>query len=412
MRVNGFVRHVSVLLSGAVLAQAVPLLASPLLARLYTPAEFGLLALYLAVVQSLLTLACWRYDLSIVLAQSDAEAGQLLQLCRRLALFSAALFSLLLAWLAYPLSTLLRSPSLAPWLWLAGGHVLLLALLQTAHYWFTRRQQYGVISRHKMGQSSATVAAQIGLGLVPTMGISGLVAGTLIGQAAAAWPLWRRLRREAPERRPSCRRQRLLLRRYRRMPLFNGPNAVVDAVRLNGIPLLLAHAFSQALLGQFALAWRLLQAPVSLINSALSQVLFQKMAAADPHSLPPLLRRALLWLALAGALPFALLYLYAPALFPWLFGAQWQTAGDIARILTPWLYLNFITSPLSGFFLVAGRQLALLLFSLAYAATPLALIYTHRGDMLDTLNRVSMGMSALLLLLIAMLWRLSKRPAP
>ncbi len=417
MRLKGYwqqhplLRHVSILLSGTVLAQAIPLLVSPLLTRLYTPAEFGLLTLYLAVVNGLLTVACWRYELTIVMAKTDAEARSLLRLCGRISLISCALFCLLLSVGAEAMAAWLRSPALAPWLWLAAVHVLLLALLQSAVYWLTRRRQYGLISRNKVAQSSGTAAAQIGLGLVPALGVTGLVAGTLIGHAAAAWPLWRHVRPELARGRLDRRRQWVLLKRYRRMPLLNGPNALVDAVRLNGIPLMLGYGFSQALLGQFALAWRLLQAPVSLVNSAVSQVLFQQMAAADPPALRRLLRRSLLILALAGALPFTGLYLLAPTVFPWLFGAQWQLAGDLARVLTPWLYLNFITSPLSGFFLITQRQLPLLLFSLAYAATPLLLIYHSEQDLLGTLQRVSVGMSLLLLVFIGMLWLLGNRRA-
>lgn len=398
------------LLTGTVLAQLIPLLASPLLTRLYTPTDFGLLALYLAVVNALLTLACLRYEPAIIMASDDADAARLLHLCRRISVITALLFTLLLLLYADPLAALLRSPDLSFWLYLAGAHVLLLALLQISLNWLNRRQQYRLMSRNKVLQSTTTTTAQIGLGLVPTWGVTGLVVGTLAGQFAALWSLQHRIRSDLPVQKDTPGRQKALLYRYRHMPLLNGPNAVVDALRLNGINFMLAHAFSQALLGQFTLAWRIVQAPVSLINSALSQVLFQKMAATPPAELPRLLRRSLGSLALAGALPFALLYATAPSLFPWIFGQEWHTAGDIARVLTPWLYLNFISSPLSGFFLISQRQLPLLLFSVVYALTPLLLIYHHQGNLLDTLGQVSAAMSVLLLIFIAMIGVYSRKP--
>ena len=47
---GGFVRNVVTLMTGTAIAQAIPILISPILTRLYTPNEFGILALYMAVV--------------------------------------------------------------------------------------------------------------------------------------------------------------------------------------------------------------------------------------------------------------------------------------------------------------------------------------------------------------------------
>ena len=111
--------------------------------------------------------------------------------------------------------------------------------------------------------------------------VGGLLIGQTIGQAWAFVNLGRKakpLHRPLPPEAPTLWQ---VARRYRRMPLLNGLNAFVDAVRLNGINLLVG-SYSVASLGQFNLAWRCLEVPLALINAAVGQVFFHKLATLRP----------------------------------------------------------------------------------------------------------------------------------
>ncbi len=172
-------------------------------------------------------------------------------------------------------------------------------------------------------------------------------------------------------------------RRYRRMPLLNGLNAFVDAVRLNGINLLVG-SYSVASLGQFNLAWRCLEVPLALINAAVGQVFFHKLATLRPGQMRPLVRQVTKRVLIIGTAPFVLLYILSPWLFPLLFGSGWTEAGSFARALTPWLFILLVTSPLSTLFVVTENQDWLLLFSVVYAAVPLAWLWFSPYSLLTT----------------------------
>ena len=160
--------------------------------------------------------------------------------------------------------------------------------------------------------------------------------------------LWRPLPQEAPS-------LRWVARRYRRMPLLNGPNALADALRLNGIQLLIAN-YSVSALGQFQTAWRYLDAPLILINGAVAKVFFQKLSTIEPGQMRPLVRVTIKRAVLIGIVPFALIYVLSPWLFPFLLGARWADSGSFARALTPWLFMLLITSPISNLFVVTEHQ--------------------------------------------------------
>jgi len=55
---NGFARNVLTLISGSVLAQIIAVAAAPILTRLYSPEEFGILALYTSIVTMLEVRTC------------------------------------------------------------------------------------------------------------------------------------------------------------------------------------------------------------------------------------------------------------------------------------------------------------------------------------------------------------------
>ena len=76
-----FLRNVSIMLTGTASGQLVSILLSPILTRLYSPQQFGVLSVYIAVVSILAVIASLRYELTIPLASSDDDAINLVAVC-------------------------------------------------------------------------------------------------------------------------------------------------------------------------------------------------------------------------------------------------------------------------------------------------------------------------------------------
>ena len=53
-------------MSGTMIAQAVPVLVSPVLTRLYSPAELGNLALFVSIINVAGTVIAGRYEMAIL----------------------------------------------------------------------------------------------------------------------------------------------------------------------------------------------------------------------------------------------------------------------------------------------------------------------------------------------------------
>ncbi|HAR97006.1 MAG TPA: hypothetical protein DCR97_13765 [Deltaproteobacteria bacterium] len=87
---DGFVRNTAVLMGGTTIAMVAPIIAFPLLTRLYTPHQFGV---FVSIVSVLSVPVTGNYDSAIMLPKKDREALNLVGVCLIFSLIvSAALF--------------------------------------------------------------------------------------------------------------------------------------------------------------------------------------------------------------------------------------------------------------------------------------------------------------------------------
>lgn len=384
------------LVTGTVVAQGVVFVMTMILTRVYSTQDYGQFTQYASVVAIIASVAALRYDMTIMLPRQRPWALA----CARLGMVCVTVTCLLATLASFPLRPWVFAhwgPGVAAWLPMVGATAFLLASLQLLQYWYNRESDYRTISVNRVEQQIGQTVGQLVLGVVGMVSVGGLILGQTVGQLWAFFNLGykaRPLRAPLPAGSPSLWH---VARRYKRMPLLNGPNVLVDALRLNGVNLLIG-AWSVEALGQFNLAWRILEVPLALVNGAVSQVFFHKLSTLEPGQMRPLVRLVIKRILVLALAPFAALYLISPWLFPLLFGAQWSDAGYFARALIPWLFLTLVTSPLSNLFVVAERQDWMLGFAVVYAAAPLAWLYWSPLELLPTTYVLGAIMGGLLII--------------
>ncbi|OFS72560.1 teichoic acid transporter [Trueperella sp. HMSC08B05] len=397
-------KNVLVLLTGSTLAQLIAILISLLTARIFSPEDFGAFAIYGSITGVVTAIASLRYDMTIVLPDSDEEARVVGKLATRINVIISVAFALAAVFLRNWVFDLWGNRVVADWLPVGGLSIFLVAQVTILQYWHNRTRNYKAISINRVEQTVGSAGGQLGFGVAGMVSMQGLLFGTLVGQAWAFFRLNAKakdFRQPVGEDAPSLA---YVAKKYKKMPLLNLPNALVDAVRVNGIQMLVGLVAVSGL-GQFNLAWRTLQVPIGLINGAISQVFYRELAAIKPGGMRLLVGRTTLRSAVFGIPPFIALYIVSPWLFTFVFGPQWDQAGDFARALTPWLALQLITSPISTVFVVTSKQQWLLAFSVVFAAAPLALLAINPFGLLGTIAAMSWMMAGLLGFMIVMaLW--------
>lgn len=406
-----FSRNVLTLMTGTSIAQSIPIAISPILTRIYTPEDFGVFALYISIASLLSVMATGRYELAIMLPKKDEEASHLVVL----SVFIAFLISLLsFAFICVfnpEITSILGNEEISSWLYLIPLSILLTGLYQSFNYWNNRQKRYKTLAISKVSQSSASGTTNLSLGFL-SFGSSGLILGSLIGQAVGSFILIRLALLKEKKIFQNIQRLKLvaLLKKYKSFPLINSLNAVIDQLRISGISILIAKVFSASYLGQFSLAWKMVQVPITLVSSSLSQVFYQKMSSIDKKDIYPLLNIYLKKAVLIGLPIFIGIYFFAVDIFSFVFGNNWILAGEIASFLSPWLFFNFLSSPMAHVFIVLNKQEVILRVSIVYMLIPLILLWLFNDlGFLTIISMISISMSLILIGFIYLALKYAKK---
>jgi len=358
-----FTRNVLTLMTGTTIAQAIPFLVSPILSRLYMPEDFDVLALYLAVVNLFAPIITGTYEQAIILPREEGDAVHVAGLTALMvAVFSMASIPVVV-FFNHPITQLLNNPKVSPWLYLVPAGLFLASMTQVLTYWSMRNKLFGNIAGSRVGQSVSTAAVNLGFG-AGVEGASGLVLGNLLGQGLAAgmlgYPVWKS--RMEITTRVNGKGLKAQMKKYRNFPLFTLPQTFLDGIKESGLIFLISSLFVAGTLGSYSFTVKILKMPLNLMGVAISQVFYQKAAERYNSGEPlfPLLRDVLVRLVVIALPILALLVLFGPQLFAFVFGPEWTQAGRFARILAPWLLVQFISSPVSQIPLILGRQKAFL----------------------------------------------------
>ena len=368
LRRSSFARRVGMLAGSIAVGQMLVYATSPLLTRLYTPSEFGIVASYFAALAAVSFLGSFNYELAVPIAQDDEEAVDLVVLGA--ALLAASSVVLLLAIVLVPsewLTVGAATDDLSVFVYVLPLGLLFVGLYGIFVQWAYRTNDFRTISRTRLWQSGTQVGLNCGLGLVGA-GSWGLLAGRLAGQSAGTWSLVRPLRRlvRSGGGRPSRSRLRAAGRRYRNFALFTTPRRYLGDMVLS-VPILFLTASEGAhTAGLFSLAVTTVQLPLNIIGDSISGVYLADSARyrfSDPAKVRSLGDRLLVVLVVVSLLVLAALWLLGPPAFEIVYGAEWREAGVYALLLWGATCGRFIFKPLSNVYDIFERQATFLVVS-------------------------------------------------
>lgn len=350
-RISSFKGDVLRLVSGTFFSQLILLLTAPVITRFFAPEAFGVTALFFSLTGILGVLSCMRYELSVVLPESDREAANLLGVCLTFTPL-VALLTIPFVWFAgEQISRWANRPELIFYLWLLPIVLLIQGLYTALNYWNTRTKHYARLSVSKVIRSLISVSGMLGAGFAGQATGGAMIAARIGGQTIATGLLAGLVLRESGRFLFQTIRLREMfagLVRYKKFPLYSSWAALFNSMSMQLPVLLLGVFFNPESVGFYALGHQLLTMPMTLVGSSIGQVFFQRASVARADgTLAQLVGEVIQRLLQMATFPFLLLMIVGPELFSVFFGANWETAGVFAQILAPWLFLVFLGSPIS-----------------------------------------------------------------
>ena len=409
---SGFLHNVWLLTSGTVFAQGLVILALPVLTRLYSPQDFDLLAVYVALIGLISVVSCLRYNIAIPLPEQDEDAMALLAL----SLLAGCAFSLILVlpvvFAPEATAALLGQMDLAPHLWLVPFGIALASSYNALQYWASRKKRFGIITKTRMTRAVGGVGTQLAFGLTTPIPF-GLLLGHALYSGLGVIGLGRNVMRDDHKTIGALdwERMRRVAGQYRRFPFYSVPQTLFDTGGTQLPIIIIAAATAGPEAGFLMLAMRVMGLPMGLIGSSVAQVyLAEAPEKLRDGSLPAFTRRTMWTLFRTGAPPLAVAGALSPMLFPIVFGAEWARAGWLVAWMTPWFILQFVVSPVSMVLNVTGRLGLLLAIALGGLLLRVAVVLWAIVAHLDIASEIYAVSGALFyaIYLSAILWTLNK----
>ena len=355
-------------MTGTVIGQLIPILASPFLTRLYSGEQFGVFALYMSISSFFSLLASARYDVAIVLPAEQKKAVNLLGLSLLIAVIITIVSFLMMEICSTGFSLWFNEPRLTFYLKLVPLSVISMGVYQALSNWALREKKFRTISASRIIQSVFTVVVSLILAFTSEF-YHGLIFGFIAGQIAGAIFISFAVLSSNPVEWSAINRGEMksVAKEYESFPRVNTAHVMLDGFQNNGITFLISLLFGNLVLGWYSLSYRILRAPLAFIGAAFSQVLYQQMSEMKNQgiTLRPIVIQNLKKITLIGLPFFFMIILFAPVLFKIFFGTDWEKAGVLAQLMSPWLFLNFLTSPVSQIPNILNRQSKSLLINLA-----------------------------------------------
>ena len=368
-------RNLFKVLSSASIAQIIPLLIYPILTRIFTAEQFGLLALYQGMCAVLIIPATGRYEFAIMIPEKDEDSWNLLAFGLFLGVIVSLIILIISVIMPGPISSMLGSPAIEPWLPFVSISVLLTVVYIFFTFWANRKKEYSIIAGYTIYQSSVVSGSKLALGYAG-MRNGGLLAGAIIGQFISShWLAYKVLKKYYGfVSKLSWGQMFAQAKRFNKFPKFRMLHALTNNFSGNLPVFILTSYFSPVFAGYWSIAFSVVYKPMSLFTNSLMQVFSQRMIerANQGLSIHKHVKEVITKMILVGIVPFILVGIAAPWIFAFVFGKDWYTAGIYLQVMMPWLFTLYLAAPLSFIADLAGKQSVQ--FVLAFANLILRLI--------------------------------------
>ena len=371
-----FTKNVLTLMSGTVIAQAIPIAIAPILTRMYTPDDFGLFAVFFAILSIFSVVMNLRYENAIMLPKNEKDAltifilGFLINTTISLILFVIVLF------FNAPITELLGDERISFWLYFIPLTLFFVGLFNLLRVFNNRQKNYRDIAQATVLKSVVMGVAQVAIGLFKS-GVVGLISGQILSQFFANLRLFKNIyRREQFRKSFNFLKIIAMAKRYRQFPLFSLPSAFINVLANHLTNLLISSLFSVVTLGFYSLVQRMLGIPSALIGQSIGQVFYEEGVRIKHQQgeISELFNRTLKKLIFIGFPLFFALFWSVKPLFRLIFGEDWAVAGEYAQIVIPMFFIRFVVTALSIVYDMFGELRVELLWQIVLLSGSILLV--------------------------------------
>lgn len=358
---NTLFKNILKLISGEGIGRAIGLVAAPVITRLYTPSDFGILAVFVSLTALIYPFCTLRYTLAIPLHSDERIGINSLAACFVVLGITTAIVSISFVLFHSEILGLFASESIDAYRYFVPLAFFLYGIAEILSYYSTRNRDFSTIAGVTVAQNAVGAVVKIALGLF-RFNVIGLLIGNIMAESGGLTLYLRAYGKMLKEEARYVTRRKIcfVLKRYKDFPLYRLPSQLL-LMAAGSLPILyFAWHFGAGITGQISLAMAMLAAPVSFVCTSVGKALYGEIASLgkrNSNEISALTLRIMIRLFGISIVPFMLIICFGPWIFQTFFGAEWTQSGIFARYLCFYLIFRFVYSPVSdGIFNVFERQ--------------------------------------------------------
>lgn len=354
---NEFFKNVTTLISGAVLAQIIPLIIAPIIAKIYSPKEFGLYAIFTSISGILILISNLKYDSSIVLAEDYDEMNKLISLAFIISNVFFVVSSLFILCFFNNKSFYV----------LILINTYLLSLKSILLNWSNREKLYKVYAKYNVINQLSITFFTLLVGFNNVFKFNGLILGTLIGNFISILYILFKFKQRKTFK--FFFDKEVLIKiaiKYKQFPLYNILSSVTSTINYQ-IPIyLLRIFFGEEATGYYSFMTKYIMIPIGFISGAIGQVFYKKITSIREEfkCMNFEIRKLINIIGKIFIIPIIILLLFGRNIFLIIFGTSWEISGIIAQIMSISAMSILIIEPITYVFIVLKKQKTNLLINI------------------------------------------------
>ena len=246
--------------------------------------------------------------------------------------------------------------------------VFFISLISAFDYWNIRLNSYNYVSIGNITKSTTISASQIITGISNFKSL-GLIPGLIIGQffnLVIICPfVFKNI--SSLKKHVSIKRMLFLASKYKDIPIFNTISTFINTLS-NELPvLLITRFFFFFSAGEYGLTVKVSKTPPGIIGQSISQVFFREASLIynSNQNLYEFIKKSYKTLFVTALIIFIPLFIISFYL-EFIFGNDWNEVGIQVRILTPWLFIGYLNSPISSLSTILNKQKTILILNILF----------------------------------------------
>ena len=342
--------------SSPVITQLISFLLMPAIARLYSPALFGLFNVFGSIVGPFLTFSNFGYHHAIVLPKKDTD-GSVLIFGNVIISFISSISVLLLVFISpEDLWHKLKIQQVINYWWVIPITIFLHGINTAFSVWNQRKTKFEVIAISRVINALVNKVYILFMGLIGYATTGSLIIGSLIGLSTMTIvQIIPFIKKKIIFPKFDQIRSQLII--YKKFPLYIMGSDILFRATSTVIFILFIFYFSETEAGYYGMAMMIAGVPTVLIGTAIGEVFYQKAAAEKRNK-----NNKFVYIELFKKLykisffSFVLLALLSNELFSIFLGPEWEQAGNFTRILCFQMFISFTMIPIINLAKIYNKQ--------------------------------------------------------